>query len=157
MRSTGLLCMIVFVSAFLLPSCAAEDTSRLCSKRLDSIGRTLTQAYTPEELATLFGQENPWQAVVADWESRKHRPRSDLPRDLCGCPAANDVPYVLNTRLAIALRKGLSPSAIPLMWDAPGHHGNRVPVYFLDGLTATLETAELRKTLEQAGAAGSGE
>jgi hypothetical protein len=43
------------------------------------------------------------------------------------------------------------------MWDAPGHHGNRVPVYFLDGLTATLETAELRKTLEQAGAAGSGE
>jgi len=155
-RSTGLL-SIVFVSAFLLPSCAAEGTSQLCIARLRSLGRTLTQAYTPEELATLFGQENPWQAVVADWESRKHRPRSDLPSDLCGCPAANDVPYVLNSRLAIALRKGFSPSAIPVMWDAPGHHGNWVPVYFLDDQVRELETAELRKILEQAGAAGSGE
>jgi hypothetical protein len=137
------------LAALLLPSCGYDNSSHLCRENLEMLGRIITREYSAQELAVLFAAEDPWQAIVEDWTKHRGKPRSDLPADLCLCPAAKGVPCSMNRSLGNALKNGLSPSEVPIIWDRPGNH-TVVPVYFLDGRCTTMPIEEFKRMLQRA-------
>lgn len=161
----ALLCCIACIAVSLAgcwPSTSSTDTD-LCRENLRYLGGALLSAFSREELARMFAQEDHWEQVLAAYDERATRIDKGWWRDMIrGCPSSEmrgGDPYRVNRDLGLALKQDVLPALVPIIWDRAGNHRGAICVVFLDGHVETLSPAqwqELMSYLRQKGLRPSG-